>query len=66
MSVIASITTMLASRDNTTSSTIDALESSRKRASVVDFSLIILPDLEKLRDDGASIKAISGDDTGDQ
>jgi len=61
-SVLASIATMLAGRDNTTSATIDTLESSRERASVVGFSLIILPDQEKWSGDGAGIKAITGGD----
>lgn len=46
-SVMASIATLLAGKDNTTSATIDTLESSRERASVLGFSLIILPDQEK-------------------
>lgn len=61
-SVLASIATLLAGRDNTTSATIDTLESSRERASVVGFSLIILPDQEKWSGDGAGIKAITGGD----
>ncbi len=59
-SVMALIATMLAGKDNTTSATIDMLESHRERASVVGFSLIILPDQEKWSGDGASIKAITG------
>ena len=61
-SVLASIATLLAGHDNTTSATIDTLESSRERASVVGFSLIILPDQEKWSGDGAGIKAITGGD----
>lgn len=61
-SVMASITTLLAVKDNTTSATIDTLESSRERAIVVGFSLIILPDQEKWSGNGAGIKAITGDD----
>lgn len=61
-SVMASIATLLAGKDNTTSATIDTLESSRERASVVGFSLIILPDQEKWSGDGAGIKAINGGD----
>lgn len=61
-SVLASIATLLAGRDNTTSATIETLESSRERASVVGFSLIILPDQEKWSGDGAGIKAITGGD----
>lgn len=61
-SVMASIATMLAGKDNTTSATIDMLESSRERASVVGFSLVILPDQEKWSGDGAGIKANTGGD----
>lgn len=61
-SVMASIATLLAGKDNTTSATIDTLESSRERASVVGFSLIILHDQEKWSGDGAGIKAITGGD----
>lgn len=59
---MASIATLLAGKDNTTSDTIDALESSRERASMVRFSLIILPDQEKWSGDGAGIKVITGGD----
>jgi len=48
-SVMAAIATLLAGKDNTTFATIDTLESSRERASVVGFLLIILPDQEKSR-----------------
>lgn len=61
-SVMASIASLLAGKDNTTSASIDTLESSRDRASVVGFSLIILPDQEKWSGDGAGIKAITGGD----
>lgn len=61
-SVMAPIATLLAGKDNTTSATIDTLESSRARASVVGFSLIILPDQEKWSGDCACIKAITGGD----
>lgn len=61
-SVMASIATLLTGKDNTTSATIDTLEFSRERASVVGFSLIILPDQEKWSGDGAGIKAITGGD----
>ncbi|HFL6936700.1 TPA: primase-helicase zinc-binding domain-containing protein [Serratia marcescens] len=61
-SVMAAIASLLAGKDNTTSATIDTLESSRERASVVGFSLIILPDQEKWSGDGAGIKAITGGD----
>ncbi|MEX7635248.1 primase-helicase zinc-binding domain-containing protein [Serratia marcescens] len=61
-SVMAAIASLLAGKDNTTSATMDTLESSRERASVVGFSLIILPDQEKWSGDGAGIKAITGGD----
>ncbi|WP_369799150.1 DUF5906 domain-containing protein [Pantoea sp. NGS-ED-1003] len=62
-SVMASIGRLLAGEDNnTTAATIDTLESSRKRSSVIGYSLIILPDQEKWSGDGAGIKAISGSD----
>ena len=61
-SVMASIARLLAGEDNTTAATIDTLESSRERASVVGYSLIILPDQEKWSGDGAGIKAITGGD----
>lgn len=53
---------MLAGKDNTTSATIETLESSRERAAVIGYSLIILPDQEKWSGDGAGIKAITGGD----
>jgi len=59
---MAEIATMLAGTDNTTAATIDTLESSRERAAVVGYSLIILPDQEKWSGDGAGIKAITGGD----
>jgi len=59
-SVMASIARLLAREDNTTAATIDTLKSSRERASVVGFSLIILPDQEKWSGNGAGIKAITG------
>lgn len=61
-SIMAEIATMLAGTDNTTSATIETLESSRERAAVIGFSLIILPDQEKWSGDGAGIKAITGGD----
>ncbi|WP_250148537.1 DNA primase family protein, partial [Serratia marcescens] len=61
-SVMAAIARLLAGSDNTTSATIDNLESARERASVVGYSLIILPDQEKWSGDGAGIKAITGGD----
>ena len=46
-SVMASIARLLAEEDNTMAATIDTLESSRKRVSVVGYSLIILPNQKK-------------------
>ena len=46
-SVMASIAHQLAGEDNTTAATIDTLDSSRERASVVGYSLIILPNQKK-------------------
>jgi len=59
---MASIARLLTGEDNTTAATIDTLESSWERASVVGYSLIILPDQEKWSGDGAGIKAITGSD----
>lgn len=61
-SILAEIATLLAGKDNTTSATIETLESSRERAAVIGYSLIILPDQEKWSGDGAGIKAITGGD----
>ncbi|MGA7588213.1 MAG: primase-helicase zinc-binding domain-containing protein [Rouxiella badensis] len=61
-SIMASVARLLAGTDNTTSASIETLESSRERASVVGYSLIILPDQEKWSGDGAGIKAITGGD----
>lgn len=61
-SVMSSIARMLAGEDNTSSASIETLESARERASVVGFSLIVLPDQEKWSGDGAGIKAITGGD----
>jgi len=61
-SIMAEIATMLAGPDNAVSATIETLESSRERASVIGFSLIRLPDQEKWSGDGAGIKAITGGD----
>lgn len=61
-SIMADIATMLAGKDNTTSATIETLETSRERASIIGYSLIILPDQEKWSGDGAGIKAITGGD----
>lgn len=59
---MASIATLLTGKDNTISTTIDTLEPFRESASVVCFSLIILPDQEKSSGEGAGIKAITGGD----
>ena len=61
-SIMAEIATMLAGTDNAVSATIETLESSRERASVIGYSLIRLPDQEKWSGDGAGIKAITGGD----
>ncbi len=61
-SIMAEIATMLAGMDNTTSATIETLESSRERAAMIGYSLIILPDQEKWSGDGAGIKSITGGD----
>ncbi len=61
-SIMSDIATMLAGADNATSATIETLESSRERASVIGYSLIILPDQEKWSGDGAGLKAITGGD----
>lgn len=61
-SVMAAIAHMLAGEDNTTSASIETLESAREHASVVGYSLIVLPDQEKWSGDGAGIKAITGGD----
>ncbi|GLH22645.1 DNA primase/helicase [Enterobacter ludwigii] len=61
-SILAEIATLLAGEDNATSADIDTLEDSRKRASLIGFSLIRLPDQEKWSGDGAGLKAITGGD----
>lgn len=61
-SILAEIATMLAGEDNATSADINTLEDPRKRASLIGFSLIRLPDQEKWSGDGAGLKAITGDD----
>ncbi|NAT79105.1 DNA primase [Dickeya dadantii] len=61
-SILAEIATMLAGEDNTTAATINTIESSRERASLIGFSFIVLPDQEKWSGDGAGIKAITGGD----
>lgn len=61
-SIMAEIATMLAGPDNAVSATIETLESSRERASVIGYSLIRLPDQEKWSGDGAGIKAITSGD----
>ncbi|ECG5710560.1 DNA primase, partial [Salmonella enterica subsp. enterica serovar Java] len=61
-SILAEIATLLAGEDNATSANIDTLEDPRKRASLIGFSLIRLPDQEKWSGDGAGLKAITGGD----
>lgn len=61
-SILAEIATLLAGEDNATSADIDTLEDPRKRASLIGFSLIRLPDQEKWSGDGAGLKAITGCD----
>lgn len=61
-SIMAEIATMLPGEDNTTAATINTIESSRERSSIVGYSLIVLPDQEKWSGDSAGIKAITGDD----
>lgn len=61
-SILAEIATLLAGEDNATSADIDTLEDPRKRASLIGFSLICLPDQEKWSGDGAGLKAITGGD----
>ncbi len=61
-SILAEIATLLAGEGNATSADIDTLEDPRKRASLIGFSLIRLPDQEKWSGDGAGLKAITGGD----
>jgi putative DNA primase/helicase len=61
-SILAEIATLLAGEDNATSADIETLEDPRKRASLIGFSLIRLPDQEKWSGDGAGLKAITGGD----
>lgn len=61
-SILAEIATLLAGDDNATSADIDTLEDPRRRASLIGFSLIRLPDQEKWSGDGAGLKAITGGD----
>lgn len=61
-SILAEIATLLAGEDNATSADIDTLEDPRKRASLIGFSLIRLPDQDKWSGDGAGLKAITGGD----
>ncbi|WP_275262333.1 primase-helicase zinc-binding domain-containing protein [Citrobacter braakii] len=61
-SILAEIATLLAGEDNATSANIDTLEDPRRRASLIGFSLIRLPDQEKWSGDGAGLKAITGGD----
>ncbi|MEG5984066.1 primase-helicase zinc-binding domain-containing protein [Enterobacter kobei] len=61
-SILAEIATLLTGKDNATSADIDVLEDPRKRAALIGFSLIRLPDQEKWSGDGAGLKAITGGD----
>ncbi|EGP6911068.1 primase-helicase zinc-binding domain-containing protein [Escherichia coli] len=61
-SILAEIATLLAGEDYATSADIDTLEDPRRRASLIGFSLIRLPDQEKWSGDGAGLKAITGGD----
>ncbi|MEG1690813.1 MAG: primase-like DNA-binding domain-containing protein, partial [Hafnia sp.] len=61
-SILAEIATLLIGKDNATSADIDVLEDPRKRAALIGFSLIRLPDQEKWSGDGAGLKAITGGD----
>ncbi|MDL4616299.1 primase-helicase zinc-binding domain-containing protein [Citrobacter amalonaticus] len=61
-SILAEIATLLGGEDNATSADIDTLEDPRKRASLIGFSLIRLPDQEKWSGNGAGLKAITGGD----
>ncbi|EOU9549601.1 primase-helicase zinc-binding domain-containing protein [Cronobacter dublinensis] len=61
-SILAEIATLLAGEDNATSADIETLEDPRRRASLIGFSLIRLPDQEKWSGDGAGLKAITGGD----
>ncbi|ELY4309859.1 toprim domain-containing protein [Cronobacter sakazakii] len=61
-SILAEIATLLAGEDNATSADIDTLEDPRRRASLIGYSLIRLPDQEKWSGDGAGLKAITGGD----
>ncbi|EOI3552646.1 primase-helicase zinc-binding domain-containing protein [Cronobacter turicensis] len=61
-SILAEIATLLAGEDYATSADIDTLEDPRRRASLIGFSLIRLPDQEKWSGDGAGLKTITGGD----
>ncbi|BBE79901.1 MULTISPECIES: primase-helicase zinc-binding domain-containing protein [Phytobacter] len=61
-SILEEIATLLAGKDNATSGDINMLEDPRKRAALIGFSLIRLPDQEKWSGDGAGLKAITGGD----
>lgn len=59
---MAEIATRLAETDNSSSATIETVESSRERVAEIGNWLIILTDQEKWSGDGAGIKAITGGD----
>ncbi|MDU4353786.1 MAG: primase-like DNA-binding domain-containing protein [Phytobacter diazotrophicus] len=61
-SILEDIATLLAGKDNATSGDINMLEDPRKRAALIGFSLIRLPDQDKWSGDGAGLKAITGGD----
>ena len=61
-SILEKIATMLAGKDNTTAADNDTLEDPRKRAALIGFSLICMPDQDKWSGDGAGLKAITGGD----
>ncbi|CCJ97495.1 DNA primase, phage-associated [Cronobacter malonaticus 507] len=61
-SILAEIATLLAGEDNAHRADIDTLEDPRRRASLIGYSLIRLPDQEKWSGDGAGLKAITGGD----
>ena len=61
-SVFTGIARLLAGEENTTSGTIQDMDTARERASFVGKSLITLPDQANYTGSGAGIKAITGGD----
>ncbi|TGD51222.1 hypothetical protein C9F10_02325, partial [Salmonella enterica subsp. enterica serovar Poona] len=59
---LADRATLRAGEDTAPAADSDTLEDPRKRASLIGFSLIRLPDQEKWSGDGAGLKAITGGD----